>query len=87
MTRISPSSSSRGLQPDAEVVLVDISVISDLMSVSTRHVERLAASGRMPAPVRLGRARRWHLKEIRDWLSAGAPDRRTWIALRGLRPQ
>lgn len=52
--------------------------LARMLNCSVRHIERLDASCRMPAPIRLGRAKRWRLDEIRAWLAAGCPDRRTW---------
>jgi predicted DNA-binding transcriptional regulator AlpA len=35
-------------------------------------------------PVRLGtKAPRWRVDELRAWLAAGAPDRQTWLKMRG----
>jgi len=56
--------------------------LADRLNVSLRHVRRMDAAGKLPRPVRLGRSVRWPLREIEAWLSAGAPDRRTWEALR-----
>lgn len=57
--------------------------VARLLECSARHVERLDCAGKIPAPVRLGRAKRWNLAELREWLAAGAPDRLTWIAMKG----
>lgn len=64
--------------------LMTIDDVAELLSCSTRHVRRLADSGRMPAPLRLGALLRWRDRTgdpttgIRDWLQAGCPrcDRR-----------
>ena len=55
------------------------------LGVSVRHVQRLDSSGQLPAPVRIGRAKRWRLEEISDWIEAGAPSRREWRARKGVR--
>ncbi|MBX3451458.1 MAG: helix-turn-helix domain-containing protein [Planctomycetaceae bacterium] len=52
--------------------------VAQLLDVSERHVWALHASGRLPRPVRLGRAVRWSADELRDWLAAGAPSRDAW---------
>lgn len=56
--------------------------LAERLSVSLRHIRRMDAAGKLPRPVRLGRSVRWPLREVEAWLSAGAPDRRTWEALR-----
>lgn len=44
---------------------------------------KLAASGRTPLPVRLGTRRPVYvISELSDWLSAGAPDQKSWQRLR-----
>ncbi len=53
-----------------------------LLDISPRHLAKLYASGRLPAPVRLGRAVRWRSDELRDWLAAGCPPRDRWESLR-----
>ena len=52
--------------------------LSRALGVSLRHVRRLDAAGRLPSPIRLGRAVRWLVREIESWLAAGCPDRQSW---------
>jgi len=47
--------------------------VAGLIGCSARHVDRLAASGRMPTPVRLGGLVRWSVAEITRWIEAGCP--------------
>lgn len=60
--------------------LYDIVQVSKLGLGSTRHIRRLADSGRMPAPIKLGAILRWRVETgdpmtgIRDWIMAGCPD-------------
>jgi len=56
--------------------------VATILDVSERHVWSLHASGRLPRPVRLGRAVRWSADELRDWLAAGAPSREVWEQIR-----
>ncbi len=51
------------------------------LGVSRATVWRMHASGRLPAPVRFGRAVRWEQYTIEEWLAAGAPSREQWEAL------
>jgi predicted DNA-binding transcriptional regulator AlpA len=40
------------------------------------------AASRVPSPVRLGGRTLWRVQELRDWVGAGCPDRRTWEVLK-----
>jgi excisionase family DNA binding protein len=51
------------------------------LSVSKRHVWRLAASRQLPAPVRIGRLVRWRAEELNAWIAAGCPTRERWDAI------
>ena len=53
------------------------------MGVSLRHIRRADSAGLIPRPVHIGRSVRWPLHEINGWLTAGAPDRRTWEQMKG----
>jgi excisionase family DNA binding protein len=52
------------------------------LGVSLRHIRRMDSSGKLPRPVKLGASVRWPVAEIEQWLAAGAPDRRTWQAMK-----
>jgi excisionase family DNA binding protein len=58
---------------DREILgkLLRVDTVAALLDVSIRHVWRLADSGRMPRPVKLGGARRWRAEEIKDWIGKG----------------
>ncbi len=56
--------------------------VARLLQVSLRHVAAMNSSGRLLRPIRLGRAVRWPEDEFREWLSAGAPARDRWEALK-----
>ena len=66
-----------------EMILVDADALAEMLGISRRHLKRLEASGRLPAPIRLGRAVRWNLTEVREWAAAGCPGRARWEILRG----
>ena len=57
--------------------------VAELLNVSTRHVWAMAATGRMPAPKRLGRAARWDRAEIEAWFAANCPSAEQWAAIKG----
>ena len=56
--------------------------VAKLLGISTRHLWSLNSSGRLPKPIRFGRAVRWNLEELRAWLAAGAPERTRWEEMR-----
>jgi excisionase family DNA binding protein len=55
--------------------------MAELLGISRAHVWRLHSQGRIPRPVRLGRAVRWDRVTIERWLAAGAPPRERWEAM------
>jgi excisionase family DNA binding protein len=55
----------------AAPALLDVRSVAALLGCSTRHVYRLADSGRMPKPVKLGVLVRWSSQAIHEWLAAG----------------
>ena len=59
--------------------------LANRLGVSLRHMRRLDSAGKLPKPIRLGRSVRWPVAEIENWLDEGAPDRRTWEAMKGAR--
>lgn len=61
----------------ATYTLTDLSV---LLQCSLRHVYKMDADARIPAPLRFGRRSRWVKREFHAWLEAGAPDRELWDA-------
>ena len=49
-------------------LLVDVRGLAKMLSISKREIERMAADGRLPPPIRLGkRMVRWRLETIRRW--------------------
>lgn len=52
------------------------------LGVSLSHLYQLHRTGRLPIPVRLGRAVRWSRQELIEWLNAGCPSRSRWLTLR-----
>lgn len=60
----------------ADVAVVSVREVAELLGVNARTVWRMAQRGEIPAPIRLGeRVVRWRLSDLRDHLdhkSAGA---------------
>jgi hypothetical protein len=62
----------------------DFAELANDLRCSRRHVEAMDRDGRLgPVPIRLGRRRVLIRSEIREWLAHGAPDRVTWLEMRG----
>ncbi len=51
--------------------LLDVEEVAALLRCSTRHVYRLADSGKMPRPIKLGSLVRWNRAAIDDWIAGG----------------
>ena len=62
--------------------LLSAKTLGQMLSLSKRQIFRLNSSGKLPAPLRIGGSVRWDLEEdIKPWLAAGAPDRKTFEAM------
>ena len=58
-----------------EYGLMTVREVAAELKVSSRQVWKLASSGRMPAPLRLGRSVRWRASDIAEWIRLGCPAR------------
>ncbi len=67
----------------AIAALLDRPGVAALLKVSRSFVQKLHDTGRLPMPVRLGRAVRWRRDELLAWIDAGCPSRDSWEAQRG----
>ena len=72
-TRDDTAGQVEGRQP----ALLDAKEVARLLSCSQRSVRRLADSGRIPAPIRLGRLVRWSRQTLQNWIAEGCPSRKT----------
>jgi predicted DNA-binding transcriptional regulator AlpA len=86
----SSSTSATRAQPSArpepqarEQRLGDRRLVAKVLGLSVSMVAKLDVSGRLPAPLHFGRAVRWDLTELDDWIRAGAPNRDRWNTIRG----
>ncbi|MHC4414655.1 MAG: helix-turn-helix domain-containing protein [Planctomycetota bacterium] len=61
-----------------EPLLLTADQAGRLCSVSGRTWQRWSSEGAVPAPVRIGRRRRWRTDELRQWVAAGCPARERW---------
>ena len=53
--------------------LLDVQAVAELLDCSPRHVYRLADSGRMPKPVKIGSLVRWSRVSLESWIAADCP--------------
>ncbi len=56
--------------------------VAGVLGISRALVWKLHSSGRLPRPVRFGRAVRWDRRSLEAWLAAGAPPRDRWETMR-----
>ena len=63
---------------DADLRLLSVASLAELLELSTRQVRRLDSTGKIPQPHRLGRSVRWRRAEILAWQNAGMPEREAW---------
>lgn len=66
---------SETIIPGAGPLLVSVKDLSRMLSTSERNIWRLDALGKIPAPLEIGRLRRWRVEEIHRWVDAGCPPR------------
>ena len=66
---------------DTFKLALSVEEVAEVLGISRAHVWRLHSSGRIPKPVRLGRAVRWNRKTLENWLEAGGPPRDRWEIL------
>jgi predicted DNA-binding transcriptional regulator AlpA len=68
-----------GRVPEGCGLLIDTHVVAKLLDVSERTVFSLQTEKQMPAPIRFGRAVKWRLAEILEWVGAGCPPEAAWL--------
>jgi len=65
-----------------EPLLLTASEVGALLGLGRSTVWQHHSAGRLPLPVRIGRAVRWSRRELEDWIAAGAPARDRWEAMK-----
>ena len=72
-TQVAGQAGTRAEAPEQQPRFLTVDDIARMLTCSPRHVRRLVDSGRMPAPLRLGRLCRWRADVIAEWIDAGCP--------------
>jgi len=70
-SKVQPESSSNPCQ----YLCVTKSELAEHLRMSTRQVELLVKSGKLPRPVRLSGHPRWVLEDVREWLRSYPKER------------
>ena len=66
--------------------LLSAKELAKMLSLSKRQIHRLNSCHRLPAPIRIGGSIRWDLeRDIKPWLAAGAPVRKSWEVMKEVR--
>src|SRR5262245_57074740 len=65
--------------------LIDGEQMANFLGVESRALQQLVYTDRIPLPISLGLGKclRWSVIELLEWIEAGCPRRRDWIAVRG----
>lgn len=58
---------------DERMTLMTVQEVAVLLRCSARTVYRLADTGKLPPPCRLGGLVRWSAPAVRAWVTAGCP--------------
>jgi predicted DNA-binding transcriptional regulator AlpA len=58
--------------PFGSSTLVDAKEIAGFLGCSAKSIRLLAAQGKLPKPIRVGRLQRWVRQAIEDWIAAQA---------------
>lgn len=71
-----PAVAGQETAPAVTAVVITIDDVAKLLGCSTRHVRRMADSGRVPRPVKFGALLRWIKADVDRWILSGCPNSR-----------
>lgn len=54
--------------------LLNVEEVADQIGCSERHIKRLVASDKFPAPIKIGRLSRWKQEHIDQWIEEGGAE-------------
>ena len=64
-----------GDSPPAQLAgMLNVGDVAKMLRCSSRTVYRLADSGRMPRPIKLGALVRWPREQVEAWIADGCPN-------------
>lgn len=66
-----------------EGLLMPLRRLVGMIGWSREEITQAAARGEFPAPVRIGRKKRWDWLEIERWFKADCPSRKEWETTKG----
>jgi excisionase family DNA binding protein len=64
---------------DAIEQLMTVEEVARLLNVCVRTVWRLDKKEDLPAAIRVGHSKRWHRRDIENWIRLGCPKRKDLI--------
>lgn len=73
-TRLGAAGGDGQRLPAEPSAMLDVKAVAAMLGCSERHVYRLADSGRMPRPAKLGALVRWSRERLERWIADGCPD-------------
>lgn len=76
------NSAHRNPEKAQKSLLVNAFDAADMCGIGKSQWYGLVASGRAPAPIKLGRKSLWHKDELKDWIKAGCPAQRIWESMK-----
>jgi excisionase family DNA binding protein len=59
--------------PEDQGSLIDTKEAARLLGFSNRKIWEMYMTGKMPPPIRIGRAVRWSLEALKKWIADGCP--------------
>lgn len=69
----------------ASLLVANAREVGRMLGLSIRTIRAMDSAGKLPRPIRFGRAVRWRVSEIQDWVDEGSPDRERWEMLKDIR--
>lgn len=70
-------------EPLPPAMLMTVDDLARELRTSAKTIRRMDAAGRLPRPVKVGRAKRYVRSAIVAWIAAGCPRRGEWEAFGG----
>ena len=67
---------------EVEPMLIDAVGLASILNIGRSSVFKLNAAGRIPSPLKVGRATRWSVEDIRKWVELGCPRREVFDTMR-----